>query len=155
MNKLKTAFLAICIIMFVTKGHAQEITSFKGFGGEEFYRDKERISSKQMDSLMAQSQVTEMYWRKKKSQMLIGMIATTANIGSSVWWIVNSGDHKNVTAPVVATAGTLIIAAIFNLAGNRNKKKAMLEYNDGLHKKATFNVAPAATANGIGLALKF
>jgi hypothetical protein len=155
MNTLRSVFFAVCIMMSVTKGRAQEITSFKGLGGEEFYRDKVKISGKQMDSLMAQSPVTNMYWRRKKNQMLIGLIATSANIGSSVWWIVSSGDHKNIAAPVTATVGTFIIAAIFNLAGNKNKKKAMLEYNDALDKKNTFKLRPVGTANGIGLALQF
>jgi hypothetical protein len=155
MNKLRSVFFAACILMFATKSGAQEITSFKGLGGEEFYRDNQKISRKQMDSLMALHPVTNMYWRRKKKQLFIGMVATTANIGASVWWIVNSGDHKNVTAPVVATAGTFILAAIFNLAGNRNKKKAILAYNDALDKKTTFTLAPIATAKGVGLALKF
>jgi hypothetical protein len=139
--------------MFATKSNAQEITSFKGLGGEEFYMDKIKITGKQMDSLMAQNSVTDMYWRKKKNQMLIGLVATAANIGSTVWWIVNSSDHKDLTGPIIATAGTTIIAAIFNLAGNKNKKKAILEYNDALDKKTTFKIVPAG--NGIGLALKF
>ena len=141
--------------MFSTKCDAQEITSFKGLGGEEFYRDKIKITGKQMDSLMAKSTVTERYWHKKKNQMLVGLVASSANIASTVWWIVNSNDHKNIAGPIVATAGTAIIAAIFNLAGNKNKKKAMLEYNDALDKKATFKLVPASDANGIGLALKF
>jgi hypothetical protein len=139
--------------MFATKSNAQEITSFKGLGGEEFYMDKIKITGKQMDSLMAQNSVTDMYWRKKKNQMLIGLVATAANIGSTVWWIVNSSDHKDLTGPIIATAGTTIIAAIFNLAGNKNKKKAILEYNDALDKKTTFKIVPAG--NGLGLALKF
>ncbi len=154
MNTFRSILVAIFIMIFATSG-AQEITSFKGFGGEEFYRDKERISRKQMDSLMAQSQVTEMYWRRKKTQMLIGAIATTANIGASVWWIVNSGNNQNIAAPAIATAGTFIMAAIFNLAGNRNKRKAILEYNDALDKKTSFKLVPIGTPNGIGVALRF
>jgi hypothetical protein len=155
MKVLKSGFLIACIIMFATKSNAQEITSFKGLGGEEFYVDKVKITGKQMDSLMAQSPITEMYWHKKKNQMLIGLIATTANIASSVWWIVNSSNHKDITGPIIATAGTAIMSAIFNLAGNKNKKKAILEYNDALNKKTTFKLVPASGANGIGLALKF
>ena len=152
---LRSIFLIATIIAFTTKGHAQEITSFKGLGGEEFYRDKMKISGKQMESLMAQSMITNMYWHKKKNQMLVGLIATTANIGSTVWWIVNSDNNKDVTGPIIATAGTAIISAIFNLAGNKNKRKAILEYNDALNKKTTLKLAPAINANGIGLSLKF
>jgi hypothetical protein len=155
MKILRSIFLIACIITFATKSEAQEITSFKGLGGEEFYRDKIKITGKQMDSLMAKSPVTEMYWRKKKNQMLIGLIASTANIGSTVWWIVNSNDDKKLTGPIIATAGTAIISAIFNLAGNKNKKKAILEYNDALDKKTTFKLVPSSDSNGIGLALTF
>ena len=155
MKILRLVFLMACIITFATKGHAQEITSFKGLGGEEFYVDKMKISGKQMDSLMAQNIITDMYWHKKKNQMLVGLVATTANIGSTVWWIVNSNDDKDVTGPIIATAGTAIISAIFNLAGNKNKRKAILEYNDALNKKTTLRLAPSINANGIGLALKF
>ena len=153
MNKLRSLITAACIIMFVITSGAQEITSFKGLGGEEFYQDNIKISGRKMDSLMAQSPVTNMYWHRKKSQMLIGLIATTANIGSGVWWIINSGDHKNIAAPAAATAGTFILAAIYNLAGNRNKRKAMLEYNEALSKKTGFSIEPAA--NGLGLTMKF
>lgn len=155
MKVLKSVFLLACIIMFATKSEAQEITSFKGLGGEEFYVDKVKINGKQMDSLMSKSMITEKYWRKKKSQMFVGLIASTANIGSTVWWVVNSNDNKKLTGPIIATAGTAIIAAIFNLTGNKNKKKAILEYNDALDKKATFKLVPASDENGIGLALKF
>jgi hypothetical protein len=41
------------------------------------------------------------------------------------------------------------MAAIFNLAGNRNKRKAILEYNDALDKKTSFKLVPIGTANGI------
>ncbi len=155
MKVLRSVFLTACIIMFAAKSQAQEITSFKGLGGEEFYVDKVKISGKQMDDLMAKRTITKTYWQKKKNQMLVGLIAGTANIGSTVWWIVNSNDDKNIAGPAIATAGTAIIAAIFNLAGNKNKRKAILEYNDALDKKTTFKLVPASGANGIGLALKF
>ena len=155
MKILKSITLIACIIMFATKSEAQEITSFKGLGGEEFYRDKIKITGKQMDSLMAQSPVTEMYWRKKKNQMLIGLIASAGNIGSTVWLVTNSNNDKEIAGPIIATAGTAVISAIFNLAGNKNKRKAMLEYNDALDKKTTFKLMPVSDANGIGLALKF
>ena len=155
MKTIRSIFIIGCIIFLATKSNAQEITSFKGLGGETFYRDKVKITGKQMDSLMALSTVTNMYWHKKKNQMLIGLIATSANIGSSVWWIVNSNNDKDITAPIIATAGTFIIAAIFNLEGNKNKKKAILEYNDALDKKNTFKIAPVSDGNGIGVALKF
>lgn len=141
--------------MYSTGLKAQEITAFPGMWGESFYQDKTKLSWKEIDAIMKESQVAEMYWQKSKKQALGGLVFGAANLGASIWLISNIDKNEPLTGPVIAAAGTGLIGAIFFHASSKNKKTAILEYNDALGKGTSYRLVPTSNQNGIGLALKF
>ena len=146
------------VLLFCSVGtfmNAQEITSFPGMWGHEFYQDKDKLSWKEIDKIMSESQVAQMEWQKSKKQMLGGLIVGTANFGSAIWFLVNESDDKPVTGPVIAFAATGVIGSIFYHSASKNKKKAILNYNENLSNGTSFNLVPTSNEHGVGLALKF
>ena len=60
-----------------------------------------------------------------------------------------------MTGPVVAFAATGLVGSFFYHSAMKNKKKAILNYNDNLGKTTSLKVVPTSNENGVGLALKF
>ncbi len=153
---MKKLVIAIVFLGMCTTGlKAQEITSFPGMWGESFYQDKTKLSWKEIDAIMKESQVAEMHWQKSKKQALGGLVFGAANFGASIWLLSNLDKNEPLTAPAIAAAGSGLIGAIFFHASAKNKKTAILEYNDALGKKTSYRLVPTSNQNGIGLALKF
>ena len=134
---------------------AQEITSFPSMMGEHFYQDKKKLTWKEINTIMTESQVAEAHWQKSKKQALGGLLFGAANFGSSIWLLSNLDKNEPLTGPIIAAAGTGLIGAIFFHASSKNKRTAILEYNDSLDKKMSFKLVPTSNRNGLGLALKF
>ena len=153
MKKLIAAFLFLSMCTSGLK--AQEITAFPGMWGEAFYQDKKKLTWKEIDAIMKESQVAEMHWQKSKKQALGGLLFGAANFGSTVWLISNLDKNEPLTAPLITAAGTGLIGAIFFHASSKNKRTAILEYNDALDKRTSYRLVPTSNQNGIGLALKF
>lgn len=153
MKKLIVAFLFLGMCTYGLK--AQEITAFPGMWGESFYQDKDKLTWKEIDKIMKESQVAEMHWQKSKKQALGGLLFGAANFGSTVWLISNLDKNEPLTAPLITAAGTGLIGAIFFHSSSKNKKTAILEYNDALDNKTSYRLVPTSNQNGIGLALKF
>lgn len=155
MKTLKLFFVVAFIVMMVNNLNAQEITSFPGMWGEQFYQDKEKLSWKEINTLMMESPVAEPYWKRSKKQSLGGLLFGAANFGSTIWLIKNLDDNEPLTAPLITAAGTGLIGAIFFKSAMKNKKMAILEYNDNLGNTTSFNLVPVSNQNGLGLAIRF
>ncbi|MBU2948997.1 hypothetical protein [Zobellia uliginosa] len=155
MKNLKSVVLTLGFGLFALTMSAQEITSFSGMWGPEFYQDKQKLTWKEIDKIMSESQVAQMNWQKSKKQMMGGMIAGAANFGTAIWFLVNENDDKPVTGPAIAFAGTGLIGSFFFHHAMKNKKEAILNYNDSVGKETSFRMVPAVNENGVGLALKF
>ncbi|WP_289041602.1 hypothetical protein [uncultured Zobellia sp.] len=155
MKNLKLMVLTFALGLLTLTMTAQEITSFSGMWGPEFYQDKDKLTWKEIDKIMSESQVAQLNWGKSKKQMVGGMIAGAANFGTAIWFLVNENDHKPVTGPAIAFAGTGIIGSIFFHHAMKNKKEAILNYNESVGNGTSFRMVPAVNENGVGLALKF
>ncbi|WP_209405665.1 hypothetical protein [Pseudozobellia sp. WGM2] len=153
--KKNILFALFAIVVFAQTTMAQEITVFQGMWGPEFYQDQEKLTWKEIDKIMTESQVAQTNWQKSKKNLLGGMLVGTLNFGSGVWFIVNETDNKPVTGPVIAFAATGLVGSIFYHAALKNKKKAILNYNERLDNTTSFRLVPTSNENGIGLALKF
>ena len=153
---MKKIVIALVFLGLCSSGlKAQEITSFPGMWGEAFYQDKTKLSWKEIDAIMKESQVAEMHWQKSKKQALGGLIFGAANFGSTIWLISNIDKNEPLTGPIIAAAGSGLVGAIFFHASSKNKRTAILEYNDALGKGTSYRLVPTSNQNGIGLALKF
>jgi len=151
----KSIFFVFLFLLFSTAICAQEITSFPGMWGEEFYQDKKKLTWKEVNAIMMESQVAQANWQKSKKSALGGLLFGAANFGSAIWLISNLDDNKPLTGPAIAVGATGLIGSIFFKSAMKNKKMAILEYNDALGKKMSFQLVPAINNNGLGLALKF
>lgn len=151
----KSIFFASLFMLASSTCFAQEITSFPGMWGEEFYQDKKKLSWKEVNTIMMESEVAQAHWQKSKKNALGGLLFGAANFGSSIWLLKNLDDNEPLTAPLITAAGTGLIGAIFFKSAMKNKKNAILEYNDALGKKMSFRLVPTGNENGLGLALRF
>ena len=151
----KSFFFASLFILSSVTLFAQEITSFPGMWGEQFYQDKEKLTWKEVNKIMTESQVAQAYWQKSKKNAVGGLIFGAANFGSAIWLISNIDKNEPLTAPIIATVGTGLIGSIFFKSAMKNKKLAILEYNDSLGKEMSFQLLPTSNENGLGLAIRF
>ncbi len=155
MKILKTIFAIGFIALFSSNLFAQEITAFPGSWGEQFYQDKEKLTWKEVNKIMMESQVAQVEWQKSKKLALGGLGFGLANLGSTIWLISNLDQSKPLTGPIIAAAGTGLVGMIFFKASSANKKRAILNYNDNLGGGTSFHLVPVSNQNGTGLALKF
>ncbi|MFK7814168.1 MAG: hypothetical protein AB8B59_16845 [Maribacter sp.] len=153
MKKFIIAFLLLG--MCTTAVKAQEITVFPSVFGESYYQDKEKIGWKKVCMLLEENTASQPYWKKSKGQMVGALIAGAANAGSAVWYLTSDDKDKSTTGPIITFAGTAIIGSIFYWSANKNKKQAILEFNDSEGKKTSYRLVPTSNQNGVGLALKF
>ena len=153
MKKLVVAilFLSMC----GTSLQAQEITVFPSTFGVEFYQDQEKLNWKEVDALMMGNSVSEMLWKKSKKKMFGGMIFGAVNFGAGIWAISNEINNKPITEPMIAFGASALIGSIFANSALKNKKMAILKYNDSVGNETSFYLAPEINENGFGLALKF
>ncbi len=155
MKILKTIIAVGVIALISTNLSAQEITAFPGTWGEQFYQDKEKLTWKEINKIMTESQVAQVEWQKSKKLALGGLVFGLANLGSTVWLVSNLDQNKPLTGPIIAAAGTGLVGMIFFKASSDNQRKAILNYNDGLVGGTSFRLVPVSNQNGTGLALKF
>lgn len=153
---MKKLIVAVLFLGMCTSGlQAQEITAFPGMWGESFYQDKKKLTWKEIDAIMKESAVAEMNWQKSKKNALGGLIFGAANFGSTIWLISNIDKNEPLTAPIITAASTGLVGMIFFKASAKNKRMAILEFNDALDKGTSYRLVPTSNQNGIGLALRF
>lgn len=155
MKFLKTIFAVGILSLISTNLFAQEITAFPGSWGEQFYQDKAKLSWKEVNNIMMESQVAEANWQKSKKLALGGLGFGLANLGSTIWLVSNLDQNKPLTGPIIAAAGTGLIGMIFFKASSDKKRMAILDYNDSLGKGTSYRLVPVSNQNGTGLAVKF
>ena len=143
------------VFLAVSVTSAQEITSFPGTFGIEFYQDQKKLNWKDVDALMLGNPVSEAYWKKSKKNLLGGMVFGAVNFGAGIWAISNEVNNKPLTEPMIAFGASALIGSIFGCSAIKNKKMAILKYNDSLGKETSFYLVPTSNENGLGLALKF
>jgi len=153
MKKLVIAILFLSI--YTTALKAQEITAFPSTFGVEFYQDQQKMNWKEVDALMLGNPVSEVHWRKSKKNLLGTMIFGAVNFGAGIWGISNEVNNKPLTEPAIVFGVSALVGSIFGKSAMKNKKMAILKYNDSLGKETSFYLVPTSNENGLGLALRF
>lgn len=150
--KILQCSIALMLMLAFNTSYGQEITVFQGMWGDQFYQDKDKMTWKEFGMAMDSNPASEVYWSKAKKQYGVTFAAATANLGFGIWYLVNENNDNETTAPIIGFASTAVVGSIFYCLANKNKKNAILEFNDSLGK-TTYRLVPAD--RGIGLALKF
>ena len=146
-------FVTLMSLMFALQNSvAQEITVFQGMWGDQFYQDKDKMTWKEFGMAIDSNPASEVYWSKAKKQYGVTFASATANLGFWIWYLVNENNDNDTAAPIIGFAGTAVVGSIFYCLANKNKKDAILEFNDSLGK-TTYRLVPSD--RGVGLALKF
>jgi hypothetical protein len=165
MKIIRSISVFLLLLLFTSNVNAQEITVFPGFWGSEYYQDDKEINKKELEALFAKNEEVLAYWKKSKRQELAASIALTAEMGFTVWWIlelINDDPNltkrdkvKNALGPALGVVGTGIIGTILIHASSKSKKKTILTYNKQFDEKTAFRLRPVSNQNGVGLVLQF
>lgn len=153
---MKKLIIAILFLGTCATGlKAQEITAFPSTFGIEFYQDQKKLKWKEVDALMMGNAVSEKHWKKSKKNLLGGMVFGAVNFGAGIWAISNEVNNKPITEPMIAFGASALIGSIFGNSALKNKKMAILKYNDSVGNETSFYLTPEINENGFGLALRF
>ncbi len=153
MKNLQYAFLIGITCLISTGLNAQEITMFPSFWGYEFYQDDERIDREQLASLFENNQETLDLWKKSNTLESLAWVSFAAETGFAIWTFKDLQNDEHSIVPALATLGSAVAVVIFTQLSNKNKKEAILRYNQGLESKTTFRIEPSK--NGLGVVLRF
>lgn len=149
--------LALCLMtLFTVKINAQEITSFSGFWGQEYYQDDKELTKHEFKNLLNTNNEAATYLKRAETNAAVAYAAYIAQMGFVVWTASElEEDNGSTLGPALGTIGLGIIGAIFLHQSNKNNKKAILTYNKQFDNKTSFRLVPTSNRNGIGIALKF
>jgi hypothetical protein len=120
LKTLKIIFAVGIIALISSNLSAQEITVFPDTWGEQFYQDMEKLTWKEVNKIIMESQVAEAHWQKSKKLALGGLVFIVANLGSTIWLVSSLDQSKSLTGPIIAAAGTGIVGMIFFKASSFN-----------------------------------
>lgn len=128
--KLKLLLIPILCFLLSNLSSAQEVTIFPGFWGFKYYQDDERISKKQMTTLMLQNKESKELWKKSKNHAWVSLGATVAQTGILALMFSRDNDANGLAG--VIGFGALGLGT--SLSVNRLRREAVLAYNEGLEK---------------------
>ena len=139
--------------------NAQEITIKKGFGGQQFYQNGEKLSMAQLVKAMeghdeAYSEIT-----KARSTYTLGMITGGAGgfmVGYPLGTALAGGDPNWVLAGI--GAGLIVVSIPITQKFNKQSQSAVNLYNERLKKDSGYKKPElyfGTTENGIGFKLYF
>ena len=137
---------------FVNISFSQEITMFPGLAGLQYYQDNNRISKKQLTTLMRKQKETRVLWNKSKQYNNLSYAAVGLEIGFLVLAVSPVADRINILVPLVGAVACAGASLGFTLYSNKLRKDAILTYNDN---KDTGSINFGPTSNGLGLVWSF
>lgn len=149
----KMVFGLFIVVACLGQLNAQELSYFPGMWSTEYYQDNEKITSKEFESLLESNPTSFELWQKHEKQMIIGGVVSLAELGLAIWTFSDLINDRNAWGPGLGTIGAGIIAAIILNKAFKNKKEAVLNYNDGLDQKTSFKIEPSK--RGLGIVLSF
>ena len=156
--------LIILLIMAVNVS-AQEITTFTGIWGMEYYQDDKEITKKEVKDLFSKNDDIYSDWKKADAKKTIATIAVVGEIVGVAWgsaelfnndpFVSDRDKGRKAIGPLLGGIGSGIIAIIFLNGSCKARKQAILAYNKQFDKKTVFKLKPVANENGLGIALRW
>lgn len=146
---MKYLVVSLCIL-FSCQLLAQEVTTFPGFWGPQYYEDDRRISLSEVQALIQKDSEANQLWKKAQSHQTIAWVALAAEIGFLAWAVTSNSD--DITIPAVGVLVTGGISIGYSLSAASLQKRSILKYNSNLDS-AALHLGP--THNGLGLVLSF
>src|SRR5690554_6812662 len=152
MKKLTVLFVGFLFVGGLV--NAQGITIKKGFGGQQFYQNGEKLSMAQLVKAMEGHDEAYREITKARSTYTFGMIAGGAGgfmVAYPLGTALAGGDPKWVLAGI--GAGLIVVSIPITQKFNKQSQTAVNLYNEGLKKDSGF-IRPklyfGSTENGIG-----
>jgi hypothetical protein len=151
-------FKAIVIFTFSLAQNfvvGQEISIFPGLFKQEFYVDDQKVSRKEVETLIAKNKEANIMWQKSKKYQWAAGCFSIAQAGLAIYALnkASNGDQESALTPLYAAVGVGIGSVIFSYNFLKLRKNAILKYNKSFDKKSHSYISPSS--NGIGLALNF
>ena len=157
-------FLIVLFAMAINVS-AQEITTFTGIGGMEYYQDDKEITKKEVKELFSSNDEIYSYWKKADTKKSIATIALVGEIVGVTWgsvelfnndpFVSDRDKARKAIGPLLGGIGSGIIAIIFLNGSYKARKQAILAYNKQFDDKTAFKLIPVANENGLGIALRW
>jgi hypothetical protein len=165
MKSLKIKLFLVLFVVVITNIMAQEITSFAGMWGMEYYQDDKKITRKEVKDLFSKNEEIIMHWKKADTKEVVAGVALLGQFAVGIWGISellnddpnlsNRDKAKNAIGPLAGSLGAGIIGAVFLNSANKSRKRAILSYNKQFDTKTTFRLEPIGNKAGLGLAIKW
>ncbi len=146
--------LSCTLVIFLSlRVSAQEISTFNGLWGAEFYQDNQEISKSELESLLKTNPEAYSMWNKHKRYTGFGIISAGVQIGFGAWYIMRRKDDESIAVPFIGFAAATATTIVFIISADSHKKNAFLNYNQGLDEGVSLKLGP--TYNGYGFVYSF
>ena len=153
---MKTTLLTFVFALVCAIGCAQSIETKKSFFGMQFVQDGERLSVKEVSTLLESNKdAYYMFKKARKNATFTGILEFAGGfmIGVPLGQSIGNNPEPNWTLGGIG-AGVAIIGTIISVNSDKKAKKAIETYNAGLDSSEyRFEPEINILANGYGLGL--
>ena len=150
---LRTLML-FCAVAIGQLGTAQELSLYTGVFSETYFQDDQKITRSEFKELLQTDDAVWQHWKRAATFEVLG---STSAFGSGLLLGIGIGRDRNDkgsnTGYYIGSAGAFVASLIFVEISQKNKRSAVLKYNENLERKTTFKLAPSR--RGIGIAVHF
>lgn len=152
---LKILIVFLFLILPISFLPAQELTTFLGLRGFEYFEDDRPLITAEVHSLLSENPVAFKHWKTSRTHLLAAGGAALVSLGTGISWKYRPQHKKASAALIVTCLGSAVISGALTQRAIFHKKKAVLKYNKGLKQQSSFLLNPLLDADGIGLSLQF
>ncbi len=146
--------MIFCIMAMGQLVSAQELSLYTGVFSETYYQDDQKITRSEFNELLKTDDAVWQHWRRAATFEALG---SASAFGSGILLGLGIGRDQNDkgsnTGYYIGGAGAFIVSMVFVEISQKNKRSAVLKYNENLERKTTFKLAPSR--EGIGIAVHF
>ena len=150
----QTYLLSLVMFLMVSvNGSTQELSYFSGAWSTQYYKDNQEIEKSKFENLLMANTKSYDLWLKHKKQSTIGTVFVVGELASFVWMVSELSNGRNAVASSLATVGFAGVAIWVLSKALKNKREAVLNYNQSLIHKTSFRIIPSKS--GLGILLTF